>query len=118
MCFSSRCFFVWRVRRCGSGDYEKCVPHLGSTWVREVSEEEGVTGQQGYEKVGLECRDTGKPAEKDVSRIGFDSKEGKRGSDTRKSAEKGVSRMGYDSKAVERCSDTGKSAEKGVSRTG
>ena len=118
MCFSSRCFFVWRVRHCRSSDYGKCVPHLGSTWVREVSEEEGVTGQQGYEKVGLECRDTGKPAEKDVSRIGFDSKEGKRGSDTGKSAEKGVSRMGYDSKAVERCSDTGKSAEKGVSRTG
>ena len=94
MCFSSRCFFVWRVRHCRSSDYGKYVPHLGSTWVREVSEEEGVTGQQGYEKVGLECRDTGKPAEKDVSRIGFDSKEGKRGSDTGKSAEKGVSRMG------------------------
>ena len=53
------------------------MPHLGSTWVREVSEEEGVTGQQGYEKVGLECRDTGKPAEKGVSRIGFDGNEGK-----------------------------------------
>ena len=67
----------WPVRRCGSGDYEKCVPHLGSTWVREVSEEEGVTGQQGSEKVGLECRDTGKPAKKGVSRTGFDGKEGK-----------------------------------------
>ena len=94
MCFSSRFFVVWRVRQCRSGDYGKCVPHLGSTWVREVSEEEGVTGQQGYEKVGLECRDTGK------------------------SAEKGVSRRGYDSKAVERCSDTGNFGEKSVSRRG
>ena len=38
--------------------------------------------------------------------------------DTGKSAEKGVSRMGYDSKAVERCSDTGNFGEKSVSRTG
>ena len=118
MCFSSRCFFVWRVRRCGSGDYEKCVPHLGSTWVREVSEKEGVTGQQGYEEVGLRCRDTGKSAEKGVSWMGFDCKEVECCSDTGKSAEKGVSRTGFDRKEVERCSDTGKSAEKGVSRMG
>ena len=94
MCFSSRCFFVWRVRHCRSSDYRKCVPHLGSTWVREVSEEEGVTGQQGYKEVGLRCRDTGN------------------------FGEKGVSRMGFDSKAAECCSDTGKTGEKGVSRMG
>ena len=76
MCFSSRCFFVWRVSRCGSGDYRKRVPSMGSTRIQEVSEEEGVTGQQGSEKVGLECRDTGKPAKKGVSRTGFDGKEG------------------------------------------
>ena len=96
MCFSSRCFFVWRVRRCGSGDYEKCVPHLGSTWVREVSEKEGVTGQQGYEEVGLRCRDTGKSAEKGVSRMGFDCKEVECCSDTGNFGEKSVSRMGFD----------------------
>ena len=84
----------WPVSWCGSGNYGKRVPHLGSTWVREVSEEEGVTGQQGYEEVGLRCRDTGN------------------------FGEKGVSRMGFDSKAAERCSATGKSAEKGVSRMG
>ena len=61
--------YFWPVSLCGSGDYEKCVPHLGSTWVREVSEKEGVTGQQRYEKVGLRCRDTGKSAEKGVSRM-------------------------------------------------
>ena len=94
MCFSSRCFFVWRVRHYRSGDYRKRVPHLGSTWVREVSEEEGVTGQQGYEEVGLRCRDTGNFGEKGVSRTGFDRKE------------------------VERCSDTGNFGEKSVSRTG
>ena len=69
--------YLWPVSLCGSGDYGKCVPHLGSTWVREVSEKEGVTGQQGYEEVGLRCRDTGKSAEKGVSRMEFDSKEGK-----------------------------------------
>ena len=74
MCFSSRCFFVWRVRHYRSGDYRKRVPHLGSTWVREVSEEEGVTGQQGYEEVGLRCRDTGNFGEKSVSRMGYDGK--------------------------------------------
>ena len=74
------------------------MPHLGSTWVREVSEKEGVTGQQGYEEVGLRCRDTGKSAEKSVSRMGFDGQEGGCGSDTGKSAEKGVSRMEFDGK--------------------
>ena len=36
-----------------------------------MSEKEGVTGQQGYEEVGLRCRDTGKSAEKGVSRMGW-----------------------------------------------
>ena len=66
----------WPVSRCGSSDYRKRVPSMGSTRNQEVSEEEGVTGQQGSEKVGLECRDTGKPAKKGVSRTGFDGKEG------------------------------------------
>ena len=39
-------------------------------------------------------RDTGKLAEKSVSQMEFDSKEGKRGSDTGKTGEKGVPRMG------------------------
>ena len=38
MCFSSRCFFVWRVRRCESGDYGKRVPDLGSTHIQEMTE--------------------------------------------------------------------------------
>ena len=77
MCFSSRCFFVWRVRRCESGDYGKRVPDLGSTHIQEMTEEEGVTGQRGSEEVGLACRDTGNFGEKSVSRIGFDGNEGK-----------------------------------------
>ena len=72
------------------------MPHLGSTWVREVSEKEGVTGQQGYEEVGLRCRDTGKSAEKGVSRTGFDRKEVECCSDTGNFGEKSVSRMGFD----------------------
>ena len=74
------------------------MPHLGSTWVREVSEKEGVTGQQRYEKVGLRCRDTGKSAEKGVSRTGFDRKEVECCSDTGNFGEKSVSRMEFDSK--------------------
>ena len=84
----------WPVSWCGSGNYGKYVPHLGSTWIREVSEEEGVTGQQGYEEVGLRCRDTGNFGEKGVSRTGFDRKEVERCSDTGKTGAKGVSRMG------------------------
>ena len=72
------------------------MPHLGSTWVREVSEKEGVTGQQGYEEIGLRCRDTGKSAEKSVSRTGFDRKEVERCSDTGNFGEKCVSRMGFE----------------------
>ena len=49
----------------------------GARGFGEVSEKEGVTGQQGYEEVGLRCRDTGKPTKKGVSRTGFDGKEGK-----------------------------------------
>ena len=66
----------------------------GARGFGEVSEKEGVTGQQGYEEVGLRCRDTGK------------------------SAVKGVSRMRFDRKEVECCSDTGKTGEKSVSRMG
>ena len=71
------CPYLWPVSRCGSSDYGKCVPPMGSTWVREVSEEEGVTGQRGSEKVGLACRDTGNFDEKGVSRMGFEGNEGK-----------------------------------------
>ena len=49
----------------------------GARGFGEVSEKEGVTGQQGYEEVGLRCRDTGKPTKKGVSWTGFDGKEGK-----------------------------------------
>ena len=66
----------WPVSRCGSSDYRKRVPAMGSTRVREVSEEERITGQQGSEKVCLECRDTGNFGKKGVSRTGFDGKEG------------------------------------------
>ena len=94
MCFSSRCFFVWRVRRCGSGDYEKCVPHLGSTQIQEVTEGQGVRQQRKSRDRRERERDTGKSAEKGVSRTGFDRKEVERCSDTGKTGEKGVSRMG------------------------
>ena len=53
------------------------MPHLGSTHIQEMTEEEGVTGQRGSEEVGLACRDTGNFGEKSVSRIGFDGNEGK-----------------------------------------
>ena len=61
-----------------------------------MSEKEGVTGQQGYEEVGLRCRDTGKSAEKGVSRMRFDRKEVECCSDTGNFGEKSVSRMGFD----------------------
>ena len=83
----------WPVRRCGSSDYRKRVPSMGSTRVQDIAEDQGVRRQEKSGPEGVK-RDTGK------------------------SAEKGVSRMGYDSKAVECCSDTGKTGEKGVSRMG
>ena len=74
------------------------MPHLGSTHIQEMTEEEGVTGQRGYEEVGLTCRDTGNFVKKGVSRTGFDRKEVECCSDTGKTGEKGVSRMRFDRK--------------------
>ena len=90
---------------------------MGSTRVQEVAEDQGVRRQRKSRNRRERERDTGKSAEKDVSRMGFDCKEVECCSDTGNFGEKGVSRRGYDSKAVERCSDTGKTGEKGVSRT-
>ena len=98
MCFSSRCFFVWRVRRCGSGDYGKCVPQMGSTQVQDVAEGQGVRRQGESRNRRERERDTGKSAEKGVSRRGFDRKEVECCSDTGNFGEKGVSRMEFDSK--------------------
>ena len=86
--------YLWPVSLCGSGDYEKCVPHLGSTWIQEDAEDQGVRRQEKSRDRRERERDTGK------------------------SAEKGVSRMGFDRKEVECCSDTGNFGEKSVSRTG
>ena len=71
---------------------------MGSTHIQEMTEEEGVTGQRGYEEVGLTCRDTGNFVKKGVSRTGFDRKEVECCSDTGKTGEKGVSRMRFDRK--------------------
>ena len=59
MCFSSRCFFVWRVRHCRSSDYGKCVPHLGSTWNQEVAEGQGVRHQRKSKPRGSESATQG-----------------------------------------------------------
>ena len=87
--------FLWPVSLYGSGDYGKCVPSMGSTQIQEVTEGQGVRRQRKSRNRRERERDTGKSAEKGVSRTEFDSKEGKCGSDTGKSAEKGVSRMGW-----------------------
>ena len=59
MCFSSRFFFVWRVRHCRSSDYGKCVPHLGSTWNQEVAEGQGVRHQRKSKPRGSESATQG-----------------------------------------------------------
>ena len=86
--------FLWPVSWCGSGDYEKCVPPMGSTRVQDVAEGQGVRRQEESRNRRERERDTGE------------------------SAEKGVSRTGFDRKAVERCSDTGNFGEKSVARMG
>ena len=83
--------FFWRVSRYGSGDYEKRVPPMGAQG-QEVTEGQGV-GAIG--RVGTRRdreRDTGKTAEKGVSRWEMAGKERMRVSDTGKMAKKGVSR--------------------------
>ena len=37
-CLSRDVFFLWPVSRCGSGDYGKCVPLMGSTRMQDVAE--------------------------------------------------------------------------------
>ena len=71
---------------------------MGSTRIQEVTEGQGVRCQGKSRNRRERERDTGKSAEKGVSRMEFDDKEGKRGSDTGKAAEKGVSRRGNDGK--------------------
>ena len=36
----------WPVRRCGSGDYRKRVPSMGSTRVQDIAEDQGVRRQK------------------------------------------------------------------------
>ena len=38
---------MWPVSRCGSGDYGKRVPQMGSTRVQEDAEDQGVRRQRG-----------------------------------------------------------------------
>jgi hypothetical protein len=90
---------------------------MGSTQIQEATEGQGVRRQRKSRNRRERERDTGKSAEKGVSRTGFDGQEGGCGSDTGNFGEKSVSRTGFDRKEVECCSDTGKSAEKGVSRS-
>jgi hypothetical protein len=86
--------YFWPVSLCGSGDYEKCVPSMGSTQVQEATEGQGVRRQRKSRNRRERERDTGKSAEKGVSWTGFDRKEVECCSDTGKTGEKGVSRMG------------------------
>ena len=68
--------FLWPVCRCKSGDYRKCVPLMGSTRVQDVAEGQGVRRQRESRNRRERERDTGKSAEKGVSRTGFDGQEG------------------------------------------
>ena len=36
----------WPVSRCGSSDYRKRVPSMGSTRVQDIAEDQGVRGQK------------------------------------------------------------------------
>ena len=90
--------YLWPVSLCGSGDYGKYVPSMGSTHIQEATEGQGVRRQRESRDRRERERDTGKSAEKGVSRTGFDRKEVERCSDTGKTGEKGVSRMEFDSK--------------------
>ena len=38
--------YSWPVSLCGSGDYGKCVPQMGSTLVQEATEGQGVRRQK------------------------------------------------------------------------
>ena len=42
----------WPVSRLGSSDYGKCVPHLGSTQIQDVAEDQWVRRQKGEPKRG------------------------------------------------------------------
>ena len=67
---------------------------MGSTLVQDVAEGQGVRRQRKSRNRRERERDTGKSAEKGVSRRGYDGKEGKCGSYTGETGEKGVSRTG------------------------
>ena len=69
---------------------------MGSTQIQDITEGQGVTRQRKSRDRRERERDTGKSAEKSVSRMGFDCKEVECCSDTGKTGEKGVSRMGFD----------------------
>ena len=68
--------FLWPVCWCGSGDYGKRVPQMGSTRVQDVAEGQGVRRQGKSRNRRERERDTGKSAEKGVSWMGFDGQEG------------------------------------------
>ena len=86
------CLFLWQVSWCGSGNYGKCVPSMGSTQIQEATEGQGVRRQRKSRNRRERERDTGKSAEKGVSRREMTGKERMRVSDTGKMAKKGVSR--------------------------
>ena len=57
--------YLWPVSLCGSGDYGKCVPSMGSTKIQEVAERQGVRRQRKSRDRRERERDTGKSAEKE-----------------------------------------------------
>jgi hypothetical protein len=71
---------------------------MGSTQIQEVTEGQGVRRQRKSRNRRVRERDTGKSAEKGVSRMGFDHKEVECCSDTGNFGEKSVSRMEFDGK--------------------
>ena len=48
----------WPVRRCGSSDYRKRVPSMGSTRVQDIAEDQGVRGQKEEPRRGTKQRKT------------------------------------------------------------
>ena len=53
------------------------MPQMGSTQIQEVAEGQGVRRQRKSRNRRERERDTGKSAEKSVSRMGFEGNEGK-----------------------------------------
>ena len=65
------CPYLWPVSRCGSSDYGKCVPPMGSTQIQEATEDQGVRRQRKSKPGGSESATQGN-RQKKVCR-GWDS---------------------------------------------